>query len=146
VAINATLRSKNPLLPLVPVLRFAIPSIPTGVPASPRGGLPQSYPRLPTKVLTQLPPLWRDVRRNLGSIEQPVTIVRSRSDGTSGVQAAALIRTAVASHHIAEVVLPNAGHVATIGGDVPVVARAVAAAADLGVPVSTPPADRDSDQ
>jgi carboxylesterase len=143
VAINASLQGNSPLLPLVPFLRFVIRSTPTGTPAGPGGSLPQSYPRLPTKVLTQLPPLWRDVLRRLGSIEQPVTIVRSRSDGKSGAQAAALIRSAVASHHVAEVVLPNAGHVATVGPDVPAVAQAVAGAAYLGVRVATPPTERE---
>jgi carboxylesterase len=128
VAINATLRGNNRLLPIVPILRFVIGSIRT----TPDGSLPQTYPRLPTKVLTQLRPLWRDVARRLGSIEQPVMIVRAQSDGQSGTWAAAQIRNAVASRHIADVVLPRAGHVATVGADVPNVARAIADAASLG--------------
>jgi carboxylesterase len=135
VAINATLQGPS-ILRLVPVLRFVIRSIPTGSPDGPSGGPPRSYPRLPTKVLTQLPPLWRDVLRRLSAVEQPVTIVRSRSDGRSGAQADELIRRAVASLRVAEVVLPHAGHLATIGPDVPAVAQAVADAAHLGGPVS----------
>ena len=130
VAINPALRSNSLLLPLVPVLRFVVRSIATGA-KNAASGPPQSYHRLPTKVLTQLTPLWRDVLGGLGSIEQPVTIVRSRSEGEPGAQTAALIRGAVASHHVDEVVLPDAGHVATVGPDVPAVARAVADAAHL---------------
>ncbi|MEA5455186.1 alpha/beta fold hydrolase [Sinomonas sp. JGH33] len=125
VAVNATLGSSNPLLPLAPVLRFAVRSVATG--GNDDGGLPRAYPRLPTKAVAQLPPLWRDVRRRLGSMGQPLTIVRSASDGSAGEETAEFIRSRVASEDVREVVLEQAGHVATVGPDVPAVVEAIAA-------------------
>ena len=131
VAINTALQNRNPLLPLVPVLRFVVRSLPNG-PAPTAGADPArtSYPRLSTRAITQLPPLWRDVRGRLHQIKAPVLVLRSLSEGEDGEQTTRIIRDGVSDAPVDEVVLEHSGHVATQGEEAPRIADLIGALAD----------------
>jgi carboxylesterase len=127
VPINAALANRNPLLPLVPVLRFVIRSLPNGPEPEPGADPARTpYPRLATRAIGQLPPLWRDVRRHLPDLRCPVLVLRSASEGAEGVRSSAIVRAGARHTQVTEVVLENSGHLATTGADSPWIADLIA--------------------
>lgn len=124
VPINAALENRNPLLPLVPVLKYVIHSLPNGPEPEPGADPARTpYSRLSTGAIGQLPPLWRDTRRRLPDLRCPVLILRSAGEEQRSSQ---IVREGATGSQVEEVVLQHSGHVATSGPEADLIAGRIA--------------------
>ena len=94
------------------------------------------YDRVPLKAFVSLTELWSVVRADLGRVRCPVLLYRSTTDHVVEPVNARLVLDGVASADVAEVVLPDSYHVATLDHDAPTIfsgstefARRIAASA-----------------
>lgn len=135
VAVNAALHTTNRLMAMVPVFRHVIRSIPNEGQQVHRPETDhRRYDRLHTAGIAQLGPLWKDVRSRLDDVHQPVTIVRSLSEGEIALDTVRLIREGISSTQVEELVLERSGHVATIDYDAPLIAEAIEALLRVATP------------
>lgn len=118
VLVNPSLTMKNPLLPLLPVLKYVVPSIANDGPQVQDPSVRYAgYPRIPLTAVQQLTRLWVDVGRRLPAVTQPIMVFRSLADGAAGARSVAVVRQGVRSADVVEVPLAHSGHVATLDRD-----------------------------
>ncbi|MEV0703113.1 alpha/beta fold hydrolase [Saccharopolyspora sp. NPDC050389] len=114
-----TLRKGSRLLPLLSKVWPAIGGIPGDI-AKP-DGFELAYQRLPLRAMASLQELWGVVRGDLGRVRQPLLLFRSTVDHIVEPVNSALVLDGVASSDLAEVVLADSFHVATLDHDAPAV-------------------------
>lgn len=116
--VNPAVMSADRRLQALPVLRRLMPSLDgiasdIAMPQVTEGG----YDRTPLHALASMMQMWRDVSANLGRIDQPLVIYRSRVDHVVDPGSAQAILAAVSSTDVSEVVLERSYHVATMDYD-----------------------------
>jgi carboxylesterase len=114
-----TLRKDAALLPVLSRLVASMPGIGNDIA---RPGITElAYDRLPLRAAASLSRLWREVRRDLGRVEQPLLLLRSAVDHVVEPVNATIIMAGVRSKDVRETVLPNSYHVATLDYDAPTI-------------------------
>ncbi|WP_091336542.1 alpha/beta hydrolase [Micromonospora rhizosphaerae] len=118
VLVNPSLTMKNPLLPVLPVLRYLRPSIANDQPQVKDPSVRyQGYRRIPLVAVQEMTRLWADVRWRLPAVTQPIMVFRSLADGEAGLRSVEVVRRGVRSADLVEVPLARIGHVATLDWD-----------------------------
>ena len=118
VVVNPAVHSERPDRFLLPLLRHVIPSFP-GISndIKKEGGDEGAYDKLPLKAAYSLTQLWAAVKTDISRVTQPLLIFRSADDHVVEPSNTAWILANVASTDVAEVVLTNSYHVATLDND-----------------------------
>jgi esterase/lipase len=80
-----------------------------------------AYPKLPTRAMMQLRQLWAVTRADLHRISAPVIVFHSREDHVVEPANSRALLDGVSSTDVAEVVLENSYHVATLDNDAPLI-------------------------
>lgn len=122
VLVNAAVHTERIDRHLLPLLQRFIPSFPgisndIAKPGQDEG----AYDKIPLKAAHSLSSLWRIVKSDIGRVTQPVLLFRSAVDHVVEASNAEYILAHVASTDVAEVVLPDSFHVATLDHDAPVI-------------------------
>jgi carboxylesterase len=122
VVINPSLTVRNPLLPLVPLLKYAVRSVDNdGRQVLDPEVDYRGNERIPLAAVQQLRGLWRDVRSRLGDVHQSLLVFRSLADGEGGRRNTQIVLDGVASATSEVVVLHRSGHVATLDRELPLI-------------------------
>lgn len=114
-----TLRKDAPLLTLLSRLVPSLPGIASDIKKP--GVTELAYDRLPLRAAASLSKLWREVRRDLGHVRQPLLLLRSAVDHVVEPVNATIILDGVRGEDVREVVLAQSYHVATLDNDAPVI-------------------------
>ena len=123
IVINPIYLHDNRLLPLLPMLRYVVPSFP-GIVNDVKmvGGVPElGYDRNPLQAMHSQTLLWADVKRDLAEITQPVLLMHSRVDNTVPVASSAYFLAHISSTDVTEIWLETSYHVATLDNDAPLI-------------------------
>jgi len=116
--VNPFLSSIRTELALLPVLKYAVPSLRGVVNDIKKPGQDEvGYTRTPLKALASQLTMWKDVRANLGQVTQPLLVFQSDEDHVLDATSVDLIRAGVSSKVLEVVPLPESYHVATIDND-----------------------------
>lgn len=118
ILINHLYVLKDPLLPLVPILRFIIPSVP-GISSDIKDPNEKeiSYDRTPVNGVYEMTKLMKIVRKNIKKVTQPTLIFKSKFDHVIPIESAFLTFNEISSNHKEIVWLENSYHVATMDYD-----------------------------
>jgi carboxylesterase len=118
VLVNPAVKSEDPRLVAVPVLKHLVPSIPGIGSDIKRTGMTElAYDRTPLRALHSMLRGWKAVVADLGRVTQPVLIFRSPEDHVVPASSTALIRQRVGSADVTEVLCDDSYHVATLDND-----------------------------
>ena len=122
VLVNPSVTTVRLPAALLPVAGHLIPSVAgiLGDIAKP-GAVELAYDRLPLRATASLRELWRTVRTELGKVHQPLLLFRSATDHVVEPLNATIVLDGVSGPDVAEVVLPDSFHVATLDNDAPTV-------------------------
>lgn len=122
VLVNPSVTMARVRLVALPVLARVIRSLPGISNDIARPGMNElAYPRTPLRAAVSLSRLWREVRRDLGRVTQPLLLLRSVTDHVVEPMNARIILAGVRSRDAREVLLPRSYHVATLDHDAPTV-------------------------
>ncbi|MBM7776420.1 carboxylesterase [Actinokineospora baliensis] len=122
VLVNPSVLTVRRAAKLVPLLSRVLPSVaPISDDIAKPGVSEDAYRRTPLRALASLAKLWETVRRDLPRVDQPVLLLRSAVDHVVEPQNAAAVLAGISSRDVAEVVLDNSYHVATLDHDAPVI-------------------------
>ena len=122
ILVNAAVASSNKQLLAVPVLKRIIPSMPgIGNDIKKPGADEHGYDRTPLKALGSMVAGWKEVRRALPAVTQPILLFRSAEDHVVDPSSAQIIQSQVSSREVTERVLENSYHVATLDNDAPAI-------------------------
>ncbi len=118
VVVNPSLAGDNPLIPLAPVLKHVIRSLPSiggdiKNPAEQEGALK----RTPVASVATMPRMWKTTSAALSSVTQPVLVYRSTVDHVVGPASMKVLRAALPGAEVRS--LGNSYHVATLDNDAP---------------------------
>ncbi|TNC29244.1 alpha/beta hydrolase [Amycolatopsis alkalitolerans] len=107
---------------LLPVLSRVLPSVAGIASDIAKPGVTElAYPRTPVRAAASLAQLWRLVRADLPKVTQPLLLFHSRVDHVVEPVNARIVLEGVRSENVAEVVLENSFHVATLDRDAPLI-------------------------
>ncbi|MGH3096276.1 MAG: alpha/beta hydrolase [Streptosporangiales bacterium] len=122
VLVNPSVMSLDKRLKLVPLLRYAIPSLPAiGGDIKKPGPSEGAYDRTPLKALYSLTKLWVVARRGLPRVRQPVLIFRSREDHVVEPANTDVIVAGISSAEVEVRDLDDSYHVAVLDNDAPAI-------------------------
>ncbi|MDQ3616555.1 MAG: alpha/beta fold hydrolase [Actinomycetota bacterium] len=122
VLVNAAVASSNKQLRAVPLLKRVIPSMAgIGNDIKKSGQQEYGYDRVPLKALGSMLAAWKEVRRDLPKVTQPILLFRSSEDHVVDPSSARIIASQVSSREVQERILENSYHVATLDNDAPVI-------------------------
>lgn len=122
VVVNAAVASSNKQLLAVPLLKRVIPSMPgIGNDIKKPGQDEHCYDKIPLKSLGSMLAGWKEVRRTLPDVTQPILMFRSSVDHVVDPSSAQIISSKVSSREITERILENSYHVATLDNDAPAI-------------------------
>jgi len=120
--VNAAVASNNKQLLAVPVLKRILPSMPgIGNDIKKPDQDEYGYDRIPLKALGSMMAGWKEVRRALPNVTQPVLLFRSAEDHVVDPSSAQIIASRVSSREVTERILENSYHVATLDHDAPAI-------------------------
>lgn len=120
--VNAAVTSSNKKLLAVPVLKRVLPSVPgIGNDIKKPGQDDHGYDRVPLKALGSMMEGWKEVRRDLPKVTQPILLFRSSEDHVVDPSSAQTIQSKVSSRDVRERILQNSYHVATLDNDAPTI-------------------------
>jgi carboxylesterase len=120
--VNPAVASENPQLRAVPVLKWLLASRPgIGNDIKKPGVDEYCYARVPLKALHAMTRMWRVTREDLPKVTQPLLLFRSAEDHVVEPLSARLITMRVSSRDLAEHVLEDSYHVATLDHDAPAI-------------------------
>ena len=120
--VNAAVASNNKQLLAVPLLKRIIPSMPgIGNDIKKPGQDEYGYDRIPLKALGSMMAGWKEVRRELPNVTQPILLFRSAEDHVVDPSSARIIASKVSSREVTERILENSYHVATLDNDAPAI-------------------------
>jgi carboxylesterase len=118
VVVNPSLAGDNPLIPLTPVLKYVIRSIPSiGGDIKNPGAQEGALKKTPVASVATLPKMWKTTAAELASVTQPVLVYRSTVDHVVGPASMKVLTTALPSAEVRP--LANSYHVATLDNDAP---------------------------
>jgi len=122
ILVNPAVHSESKLLPLLPVLRLAVPSVPgigndIAMPGQDEG----CYDRTPLRALHSLIAGWKQVKQDIARVNAPILLFRSRTDHVVEASNSQWILGNVASTDVEERVLERSFHVATLDFDAPTI-------------------------
>jgi carboxylesterase len=122
VLVNPSLLTKRPDRFLLPVLRWLLPTWQGIASDIKKEGVTElAYDRVPLKAAYQLSRLWVTTRSDLNRVTQPLLVFRSRDDHVVEPDNCMLLKEAVSSTDVREVVLEDSYHVATLDNDAPAI-------------------------
>lgn len=122
VLVNPSLGTERWDVKLLPVLSRVLGSRPGVANDIKKPGASElAYDRLPLKAALSLQELWATTRADLGSVDQPILVYRSREDHVVEPLSGRLLREGVASSDVEERVLEDSYHVATLDNDAPAI-------------------------
>lgn len=120
ICVNASLTTERKDAKLLPLLSKVVPSIKgVGGDVKKPGVAESAYPRTPLKAAYSLQQLWRLTRADLGRVTQPALIFRSRVDHVVEPISGRILLEQIGSSDVAERVLEDSFHVATLDNDAP---------------------------
>jgi carboxylesterase len=120
--VNAAVASSNKQLLALPVLKQVLPSVPGIASDIKKPGVEEyGYDRTPLKALGTLVLAWKEVRRDLPQVTQPILSFRSAEDHVVDPSSARIIASKVSSRDVTEQILQNSYHVATLDNDAPTI-------------------------
>jgi carboxylesterase len=103
---------------LLPTMSRLVPSFPGVANDIKKVGVTElAYPRIPLKAAHSLAQLWRVVRAELGSVTVPIRLYRSAEDHVVEAMNGQVLLEGVASTDVAEIILMDSFHVATLDND-----------------------------
>jgi carboxylesterase len=123
IVVNPIYIHDSRLLPLLPMLRFVVPSFP-GIAndIKKQGGEAElAYDRNPLKSMYSQTLLWAEVRRDLAEITLPVLLMHSRVDHVVPPASSAYFLEHISSSDVTEIWLEDSYHVATLDNDAPLI-------------------------
>lgn len=116
--INAAVASLNPLLPLTPLAKYVLKTIPgVGSDIKDPGQKESCYDKVPVPAAAELYALMKVTRRDLAKITAPILVLSSREDHVVPTTNGLYIMQHVGSADKEQVWLENSYHVATIDYD-----------------------------
>lgn len=122
ILVNAAVASNNKQLLAVPLLKRVIPSMPGLCNDIKKPGQDEyGYDKVPLKSLGSMLTAWKEVRRTLPDVTQPILMFRSSVDHVVDPSSAQIISSKVSSREITERILENSYHVATLDNDAPAI-------------------------
>lgn len=122
ILVNPAVASNNKQLLAVPVLKRVIASMPgIGNDIKKPGQDEYGYDRIPLKALSSMMAGWKEVRRELPNVTQPILMFRSAEDHVVDPSSAQIIASRVSSLEVTERILENSYHVATLDNDAPAI-------------------------
>lgn len=119
VVVNPYIGLRHPLLPVLPALRWVVPTFP-GVASDIKkpGATELAYDRVPLHALASTLKLHAAVRADLARIRQPLLLLRSAVDHVVPAEInSAVVLAGVASEDVTEIILEDSYHVATLDND-----------------------------
>jgi carboxylesterase len=122
VLVNPSVTTLHKEARLLPLLSRVWPSVGAiGGDIAKPDGFELAYHRLPLRAMASLQQLWGVVRGDLGRVRQPLLLFRSAVDHVVEPVNSGIVLDGVASTDLAEVVLADSFHVATLDHDAPTV-------------------------
>jgi carboxylesterase len=127
VAVNPSVRGDDPMLRLLPVVRWVLPSVGAIGDDIARPGVSEgAYPRTPLHAAWSLTRMWREVRADLDRVRAPLLVFVSAVDNVVPRVSTTTLVSGVASPDVTVVELSRSRHVATLDHEADlVVARSV---------------------
>jgi carboxylesterase len=118
--VNPAYTVKDPRLKALPVLQALVPSLPgIGNDIKKPGQDEGCYNRIPLKALYSQTKLWAEVVRDLPEVTQPVILWHSPEDHVVPPASSELLLARISSTDVAENLLRDSYHVATLDNDAP---------------------------
>lgn len=118
--VNPAYTVKDPRLKALPVLQALLPSLPgIGNDIKKPGQDEGCYDRIPLKALYSQTKLWAEVVRDLPEVTQPVVLWHSPEDHVVPPASSELLLARISSTDVAENLLLDSYHVATLDNDAP---------------------------
>lgn len=122
ILVNPAVASENRQLRAVPVLKWLVASRPgIGDDIKKPGVEEYCYDRVPLKALHTMMRMWDVTREDLPKVTQPLLIFRSAEDHVVEPLSSRIITQRVSSRDLAEHILEDSYHVATLDHDAPVI-------------------------
>lgn len=120
VLVNPAVRVDDPRLRFLPVIRRLVPSFP-GIASDIKkpGATELAYDRTPLHALASMLTLYAELVPRLGSVTQPLLLLRSAEDHVVPASSSRVVLDTVRSADVAEIVLDDSYHVATLDNDAP---------------------------
>jgi esterase/lipase len=123
VLVNPSLLTQRLDAKLLPLLARLTPSwAPIGNDIKKPGVTELAYPKLPTRAVLGLRRLWTATRADLGRVTAPLLVFRSVTDHVVEPASVRVLLAGVSSTDVAEVLLEDSYHVATLDNDAPRIA------------------------
>jgi carboxylesterase len=118
VLVNPAVKIEDPRLAVLPVLKFALPSLPGIASDVKKAGVTElAYTRTPLRALHSMVQANPATVADLPRITQPVLLFRSPEDHVVPASSSALILSRISSADVTEVLCEDSYHVATIDND-----------------------------
>ncbi len=122
VTVNPSLVTPDPRMRALPLLKHVVPALAgIGNDIKKPGVVEGAYPKVPLKALASLLDLQRLTLADLGRITCPVLTFRSRTDHVVAAASGELLRARTGAGIVAERVLEDSFHVATLDNDAPAI-------------------------
>jgi carboxylesterase len=120
VVVNPSLTGDNPLIPLAPVLKYVIRSLPSiGGDIKKPGSVEGALKRTPVAAVATMPRMWKKTAAELASVTQPVLVYRSTVDHVVGPASMKILTAALPDAEVRT--LTDSYHVATLDNDAPAI-------------------------
>ena len=122
VLVNPSLLTLRKDFKLVPLLSRVVPGMPGIINDIKKPGMDEvGYPKTPLKAAASLTDMWRKTTADLGRIECPTLVFRSRVDHVVEPASTALLLAHIGTSDVEERVLEESYHVATLDNDAPAI-------------------------
>jgi carboxylesterase len=122
VLVNPSIASSDVRLHALPLLKHVVPAVRgIGSDIKKAGVAERGYDRTPLKALDSLRHLWKVTREDLPKVTAPLLVFRSAEDHVVEPLSTQIILEHVSSPDVAERVLENSYHVATLDHDAPTI-------------------------
>lgn len=120
VLVNPAVKFDDPRTRVIPVLKHLVGSLEgVGNDIKKKGVTELAYTRTPLKAGHSQLTAWLSVIRDLPEVTQPVLLLRSPQDHVIPASSSALVLSRISSRDVAEILLEDSYHVATIDNDAP---------------------------
>jgi carboxylesterase len=120
VVVNPSLAGDNRLIPLTPVLKYVIRSLPSiGGDIKKPGAVEGAAKKTPIASVATMPRMWKTTAAGLASVTQPVLVYRSTVDHVVGPASMKVLTAALPGAEVRP--LTDSYHVATLDNDAPAI-------------------------
>jgi carboxylesterase len=120
VVVNPAVSTERKDVLALPVLKHVVPSLPGIANDIKKPGVEEhGYTRTPLRAAHSMTLGWKELRKDLPRVTQPLLMFRSVEDHVVDESSAAVIRARVSSRDLTERLLENSYHVATLDHDAP---------------------------